>query len=66
MTLDVLPDLVYGICKTLSQVVDWLICGDGVVLFSSLKCTEGPNFRFFIITTKAVLQARRSSDDHML
>jgi len=59
-----LKSLVFGICKALGQVIDWLISGDGVLLFSSLKCIEGPNFRFFIVTTKAVLQARRSSDDH--
>ena len=64
MTVDVLQSLVFGICKALGQVIDWLIFGDGVLLFSSLKCFEGPNFRFFIVTTKAVLQARRSSDDH--
>ena len=64
MTVDVLQSLVFGVRKALGQVIDWLISGDGVLLFSSLKCIEGPNFRFFIITTKAVLQARRSSDDH--
>lgn len=58
-----LKSLVFGICKALGQEIDWLIFGDGVLLFSSLKYIEVPNFRFFLVTTKAVLQAKRSSDD---
>ena len=65
MIVDVLQGLVYGIIKALSLEVDFLIFIDLVFLFRSLRCIQGPNFGFFNIATKKVLQARRSRDDHI-
>ena len=50
--VDFLQNLVFNILEALSQVVDRLVCGDRVVLSSSLDRIQGSDFR---LTTEAVL-----------
>jgi len=53
--VDFLQNLVFNILEALSQVVDRLVCGDRVVLNSSLDRIQGSDFR---LTTEAVLPVR--------